>query len=54
MSSKDGKTVKTIAKAMEILPDSKCEYLLGYAEGVIAALAEKSIQTSDPPEKDSA
>ena len=27
---------RTIMKAMDILPDEKREYLLGYAEGVIA------------------
>lgn len=40
MSEKEKDTAKTLAEAFEALPDSKKEFLLGYAEGV-AAMAEK-------------
>lgn len=31
------KKIRTLAEAFEALPESKKEFLLGYAEGVIAA-----------------
>ncbi len=37
MNADEKKIVQTIAAAVSILPDGKREYILGYAEGVIAA-----------------
>lgn len=37
MSADEKKIMQTIAAAVSILPDEKREYILGYAEGVIAA-----------------
>ena len=35
------KDVQAIAEAFKVLPDGKKEFLLGYAEGVIAAAGGK-------------
>lgn len=40
MSDKERDIVKAISEAMKKLPESKKEYLIGYADGV-AAMAEK-------------
>lgn len=37
MKSKDRDAVKTISEAFQALPDDKKEYLIGFAEGVVAA-----------------
>lgn len=37
MSGREKTVCKTLAEAFEALPDGKKEYLLGFAEGVIAA-----------------
>lgn len=37
MSNKEKTVCKTLAEAFEALPDGKKEYLIGFAEGVIAA-----------------
>lgn len=37
MSEKEKSAVKKIAEAVNILPEDKRGYLIGYAEGVIAA-----------------
>ena len=49
MSEREKKIAENLAKACEILPDGKKEFLLGYAEGV-AAMAEKP-KTDDRDEK---
>ena len=36
MSSEDKRIIKSIIEAVSILPEEKREYILGYAEGVIA------------------
>lgn len=41
MSEKEKDTAKTLAEAFEALPDSKKEFLLGYAEGVAAMAIQK-------------
>mgnify|MGYP004689520973 CR=1 FL=1 len=41
MSEKEKNVVSVLAKAVDTLSDSKKEYLLGYAEGVIAAAEAK-------------
>lgn len=43
MSEKERESVKSITDALKVLPDSKKEFLIGYAEGV-AAMAEKQRQ----------
>ena len=52
MSDKRREGVRTLAEAFEALPESKKEFLLGYAEGVIAA--RKPEQTPASAEKTSA
>lgn len=37
MAKDEKKAVKTISKAFEVLPEIKKEYLIGFAEGVVAA-----------------
>lgn len=37
MSEKGKSHLKTIEAAMNLLPEEKKEYIIGYAEGVIAA-----------------
>lgn len=39
MSEKGKAHLKTIESAMNLLPEEKQEYIIGYAEGVIAASA---------------
>ena len=47
-STKKEKTVcKTLAEAFEALSDNKKEYLLGFAEGVIAARGPEDDQGKD-------
>ena len=50
MSPDKKKIIKALASAMETLPDSKREYILGYAEGV-AAMSEKSKQDTEDVQK---
>lgn len=40
MNAEDRKTILALMEAVSILPDSGREYLLGFAEGVIAAATE--------------
>lgn len=47
MSAEDKATAKRIAQAIEALPDSKKEWLLGYAEGV----ADMKRQSDEAQEK---
>ena len=55
MSEREQTGIRTLAKAFETLPDGKKEFLLGYAEGVIAARDpdERALQEHGPGEKDS-
>lgn len=46
MSEKEKKIAEALADAVNALPDSKKEYLLGFAEGV-AAMAEKAAPERD-------
>lgn len=39
MSEKEKSHLETIKAAMNLLPEKKQEYIIGYAEGVIAASA---------------
>ena len=39
MSAEDKKVIQSIAQAIAVLPDDKREFILGYAEGVIAMAA---------------
>lgn len=41
MSEKEKSAVKKLSEAMNILPDDKRNYILGYAEGVIAASGKR-------------
>ncbi|MBD5151289.1 MAG: hypothetical protein HDT16_02065 [Oscillibacter sp.] len=36
MSTEEKKIVQSIAEAVSVLPEEKQEYILGYAEGVLA------------------
>ena len=51
MSKKEKTVCKTLAEAFEALSDNKKEYLLGFAEGVIAARSPDDDQGQDK-EKD--
>ena len=42
MSEEQKKVAKIMTEAIEALPDSKKEYLLGYAEGVLAASKQQN------------
>lgn len=41
MPNTEKKTVETLKKAVSVLPEGKVEYLLGYAEGAVAAAEKK-------------
>ena len=47
MSKKEKTICKTLAEAFEALSDNKKEYLLGFAEGVIAARGPEDDQGQD-------
>lgn len=51
MSEKEKHIAEKLAKACEILPDSKREYLIGYAEGV-AAMADRQAEKNKEAEGD--
>ena len=44
--------VLALAEAFEALPDNKKEYLLGFAEGVIAARGPEDDQGQDKADKE--
>ena len=45
MSEREQETISRIAEAMRQLPESKKEYLIGYAEGVVA-MSEDALRRS--------
>ena len=47
MNDKEKGIAKTLADTFEALPDSKKEYLLGFAEGVAAMTGEQ--KSEEPP-----
>ena len=51
MPEKEKRTVETLAKAVNILPEEKVEYLLGFAEGVVAVTekAASNLQKEEYP-----
>ena len=49
MSEREKQMAENLAKACELLPDDKKEFLLGYAEGVAAMAARQAAIM--PPEK---
>lgn len=51
MSDKSKKIIKGLAEAVEVLPDDKREYLLGFADGV-AAMSGKKPENDEPTEDD--
>ena len=52
MSKKEKAICKTLAEAFEALSDNKKEYLLGFAEGVIAARGPEDDQGQDEADKE--
>lgn len=46
MSEREKDAAKALAEAFEALPDSKKEFLLGYAEGVAAMAGKKAPSTA--------
>ena len=52
MSGREKTVCKTLAEAFEALPDGKKEYLLGFAEGVIAARGPEEDQGQDKAGKE--
>ena len=51
MSTKEKEIVRNITEAVCILPEEKREYILGYAEGVLA-MADRA-QPSEPSDQPS-
>lgn len=49
MSTKEKEIVRNITEAVSILPEKKREYILGYAEGVLA-MADRA-QPSEPSDQ---
>ncbi len=49
MSEREKKIAEKLAAACEQLPDSKWEYLLGYAEGVAAMAEKQASKEQDKP-----
>ena len=41
MPEDEKKTVETLKRAVSVLPEGKVEYLLGFAEGAVAAAEKK-------------
>ena len=52
MSKKKKTVCTTLAEAFEALSDNKKEYLLGFAEGVIAARSPEDDQGQDKADKE--
>lgn len=53
MSEKEKRIVEKLAAACEYLPESKKEYLIGYAEGVAAmANRDRELGAAPRPEKE--
>ena len=50
MSEREKKIVESLAEAMNILPEGKKEFLMGYAEGVAAMAGQRAAK----PEEQSA
>jgi len=46
MSPKEKEIIQSITKAVDVLPEDKKEFILGYAEGVLAMAAQRSGQSS--------
>jgi hypothetical protein len=46
MTDVERRIAESLATALELLPDSKKEFLLGYAEGVAAMAARKATEDS--------
>lgn len=54
MSIKEKEIVKSITEAVSTLPEEKREYLLGYAEGVLAMADRARRNDPTPVARDSA
>ena len=50
MSIEEKEIIRNVMAAVSILPDAKREYILGYAEGVIA-MAERERNAERSPQK---
>lgn len=51
MPDKEKRAAETLAKAVSVLPEGKVEYLLGFAEGAVAAAKKADLK---PQEEQSA
>lgn len=49
MAEKEKKAAETLAKAVNVLPEGKVEYLLGFAEGAVAATERKTCSEPQEP-----
>lgn len=47
MKPEDRKVVRTLSEAFQALPDNKKEYLIGFAEGVVAAKNQENEKEAD-------
>lgn len=54
MSDKSKKIIKGLAEAVEVLPDDKREYLLGFADGVAAMAGKKPGKSEENHETEEA
>lgn len=54
MPEKEKKAAETLAKAVNVLPEGKVEYLLGFAEGAVAAAEKKAGSEPQEPGSESA
>lgn len=52
MPDKERKAAETLAKAVSVLPEGKVEYLLGFAEGAVAAAKKVALKPQEEPSAD--
>ena len=54
MANKDLSTIQSIQAALDILPAEKREYIVGYAEGVLAVAEKRRADLAQADKQDSA
>lgn len=52
MSNKEKQLAQSIAKAIQLLPEPRREYLMGYAEGVLATADRTKSKEEDTGQED--
>lgn len=51
MKTKDRKAIRTLSEAFQALPKNKKEYLIGFAEGVVAAKKQEEAAENEEREE---